>query len=228
MFCYCCQQDQVRWSMFSLKNVSKIVSKIEAITGGGCPCELPTLQSIVQSSILNWLGIFCDTPLKEEVQPALKLAWVMYECMCVATACISAHYTSVTVTEVPSYLHHLVTYNLTPKSISIYCYIIHALSIVHSSSSLTSLQVLLAESSGSPRCAVHRFPPSHCPLQLFSASKVSWVDWKQKSCFENFSKQTGWGSKLLILKRDEWKIKHDTQISSKFEPSPSELWTWRI
>lgn len=74
----------------------------------------------------------------------------------------------------------------------------------------------------------HRFPPSHCPLQLFSASKVSWVDWKQKSCFENFSKQTGWGSKLLILKRDEWKIKHDTQISSKFEPSPSELWTWRI
>lgn len=26
----------------------------------------------------------------------------------------------------------------------------------------------------------HRFPPSHCPLQLFSASKVSWVDWNQK------------------------------------------------
>lgn len=156
--CYCCQQDQVRWSMFSLKNVSKIVSKIEAITGGGCPCELPTLQSIVQSSILNWLGIFCDTPLKEEVQPALKLAWVMYECMCVATACILAHYTSVTVTKYLRICIIFVTYNLTPKSISIYCYIIHALSIVHSSSSLTSLQVLLAESSGSPRCAVPSLP----------------------------------------------------------------------
>lgn len=49
-------------------------------------------------------------------------------------------------------------HNFTAQSISIYRYVIHAASIIHSSSSLTSFQVLLAESSGSPRCAVPSLP----------------------------------------------------------------------
>ena len=141
--------------------------------------------------------------------PAFKLAWVMYKCTGVATTCFLAHYILYTVCRM--YIIFM-THNFTAQSISIYCYVIHAASIVHSSSSLTSFQVLLAESSGSPRCAVPSLPSEALSADALFSIEGLLSRRKAKIMFWEFPKANWVGLKTMTKSVVLWSCWHPNVI----------------